>query len=131
MVNHNNNKNEFIQGRWNKISIKNKKKIKANYNKIKDWKIDPKGYFLIAVDKKNNLLRVGYCKISKQGESPSHEMVAEVEGKSAIEIINTLIKEQFLSSLQHAGDMGIELYKAELALKYNLEYIQDKDLELK
>ena len=31
----------------------------------------------------------------------------------------------------HAGDMGIELYKAELALKYNLEYIQDKDLELK
>ena len=131
MVNHNNNKNEFIQGRWNKISIKNKKKIKANYNKIKDWKIDPKGYFLIAVDKKNNLLRVGYCKISKQEESLNHEMVAEVEGKSAIEIINTLIKEQFLSSLQHAGDMGIELYKAELALKYNLEYIQDKDLELK
>ena len=131
MVNDNNNKNEFIQGRWNKISIKNKKKIKANYNKIKDWKIDPKGYFLIAVDKKNNLLRVGYCKISKQGESTNHEMVAEVEGKSAIEIINTLIKEQFLSSLQHAGDMGIELCKAELALKYNLEYIQDKDLELK
>ena len=131
MANHNNNKNKFIQGRWNKISIKNKKKIKANYNKIKDWKIDPKGYFLIAVDKKNNLLRVGYCKISKQGESPNHEMVAEVEGKSAIEIINTLIKEQFLSSLQHAGDMGIELCKAELALKYNLEYIQDKDLELK
>ena len=131
MANHNNNKNEFIQGRWNKISIKNKKKIKANYNKIKDWKMDPKGYFLIAVDKKNNLLRVGYCKISKQEESPNHEMVAEVEGKSAIEIINTLIKEQFLSSLQHAGDMGIELYKAELALKYNLEYIQDKDLELK
>jgi len=131
MANHNNNKNEFIQGRWNKISIKNKKKIKANYNKIKDWKIDPKGYFLIAVDKKNNLLRVGYCKISKQEESLNHEMVAEVEGKSAIEIINTLIKEQFLSSLQHAGDMGIELCKAELALKYNLEYIQDKDLELK
>lgn len=131
MANHNNNKNKFIQGRWNKISIKNKKKIKANYNKIKDWKIDPKGYFLIAVDKKNNLLRVGYCKISKQEESLNHEMVAEVEGKSAIEIINTLIKEQFLSSLQHAGDMGIELCKAELALKYNLEYIQDKDLELK
>ena len=74
---------------------------------------------------------MGYCKISKQGESTNHEMVAEVEGKSAIEIINTLIKEQFLSSLQHAGDMGIELCKAELALKYNLEYIQDKDLKLK
>ena len=27
--------------------------------------------------------------------------------------------------------MGIELCKAELALKYNLEYIQDKNLEIK
>ena len=131
MVNHNDKTNEFIEGRWNNISIKNRKKIKADYNKIKDWKIDPKGYFLIKVDKKNSLLKVGYCKIPKQGGSSNHEMIAEVEGKSAIEIINTLIKEEFLSSLQHAGDMGIELCKAELALKYNLEYIQDKDLELK
>ena len=42
-----------------------------------------------------------------------------------------IIKEKFISSLQHAGDMGIELCKAELALKYNLEYTQDKDLILK
>ena len=55
-------------------------------------------------------------------------MVAEVTGKTAIEIVNTLIKEQYISSLQHAADMGIELCKAELALKYNLQYIQDKDL---
>jgi len=27
--------------------------------------------------------------------------------------------------------MGIELCKAELALKYNLNYVQDKDLEIK
>jgi len=27
--------------------------------------------------------------------------------------------------------MGIELCKAELALKYKLDYIQDKDLEIK
>jgi len=26
--------------------------------------------------------------------------------------------------------MGIELHKAELALKYNFKYIQDKDLEI-
>ena len=57
-------------------------------------------------------------------------MVAEVEGETAIEIINTLIKEKFISSLQHAGDIGIELCKAELALKYNLKYTQDKDLKL-
>jgi hypothetical protein len=27
--------------------------------------------------------------------------------------------------------MGIELCKAELALKYNLNYVQDKDLKIK
>ena len=37
---------------------------------------------------------------------------------------------KFISSLQHAADMGIELHKAEIALKYNLEYIQDKDIIL-
>lgn len=120
----------YIQGKWNKIKIKNKRKIIASYDKIKDWKMDLKGYFLIDVDKKKNLLRVGYCKIVKHKNSTDHEMVAEVEGKTAIEIVNTLIREKFISSLQHAGDIGIELCKAELALKYNLKYIQDKDLKL-
>ena len=121
---------EFIQGKWYKINIKNKKKIKAQYNRIKDWKIDPKGYFLIDVDKNNDLLKVGYCKIDKKNKSKDHDMVAEIHGKTAIEIINTLIKEKFISSLQHVGDMGIELCKAELALKYTLKYTQDKDLDL-
>ena len=58
-------------------------------------------------------------------------MVAIISGKTAIEIVNTLIRENYISSLQHAADMGIELCKAELALKYDLKYIQDKDLLLK
>ena len=57
-----------------------------------------------------------------------NDMVSVVSGKTAIEIVNTLIKYEYISSLQHAADMGIELHKAELALKYNLDYIQDKDL---
>ena len=120
---------DILQGRWKKINIKSRKKIKASYNKIKDWRIDPKGYFLINVDKKKNLLMVGYCKIYKK-KSANDVMVAEVLGTPAIEIINTLIAKKFISSLQHAGDMGIELCKAELALKYDLKYIQDKDLKI-
>ena len=58
-------------------------------------------------------------------------MVAIISGKTAIEIVNTLIRENYISSLQHAADMGIELCKAELALKYDLKYIQDKDLLIK
>ena len=57
-------------------------------------------------------------------------MVSIVSGKTAIEIVNTLIKNKYISSLQHAADMGIELNKAEIALQYNLVYVQDKDLEI-
>ena len=124
-------KDESIEGVFYKINKKIEKRITAKYHKIKDWVMDPKGYFLINIDRKNNLLRVGYCKFVKQGNNPVNDMVAEIVGKTAIEIVNTLIKENYISSLQHAGDMGIELCKAELALKHNLTYVQDKDLNLK
>jgi dihydropteroate synthase len=124
-------KDESIEGVFYKINKKIEKRITAKYHKIKDWVMDPKGYFLINIDRKNNLLRVGYCKFTKQGNNPVNDMVAEIVGSTAIEIVNTLIKENYISSLQHAGDMGIELCKAELALKNNLNYVQDKDLNLK
>ena len=124
-------KDESIEGVFYKINKKIEKRISAKYHKIKDWVMDPKGYFLINIDRKNNLLRVGYCKFTKLGNDSVNDMVAEIVGKTAIEIVNTLIKENYISSLQHAGDMGIELCKAELALKNNLDYVQDKDLNLK
>ena len=120
--------NNIIQGRWWKIKNNIKESIPAQYDKIKDWIMDPKGYFLINIDKENEKIRVGYCIFSKLGKDPIHDMIAEVIGKTAIEIVNTLIREGFISTLQHAADMGIELHKAELALKHNIEYIQDKDL---
>ena len=126
-----NNKNDILQGRWYKIHKKIKKKITAKYDKIKDWVMDPKGYFLIAIDRKKKILRVGYCIFKKLGNKPINDMVSIVSGKTAIEIVNTLIGNKYISSLQHAADMGIELCKAELALRYKLDYIQDKDLEIK
>tara|TARA_B110000014_G_C19497267_1_gene268773 strand:+ start:93 stop:407 length:315 start_codon:yes stop_codon:yes gene_type:complete len=90
--------------------------------------MDPKGYFLIAVDREKKILRVGYCIFKKIGNKPINDMVSIISGKTAIEIVNTLIKNKYISSYQHAADMGIELCKAELALKYKLDYIQDKDL---
>ena len=121
-------KNDIIQGRWYKINKKIKTKLIAKYHKIKDWKMDPKGYFLIVVDKNEKFIKVGYCKFTKLGNNPVNDMVAEIKGKTAIELVNTLIREKFISSLQHAADMGIELHKAELSLKYGFKYIQDKDL---
>ena len=123
--------NQIIQGRWYQINKKIKKKIKAKYHKIKDWVMDPKGYFLIAIYREKKILRVGYCVFKKLGNKPINDMVAVISGKTAIEIVNTLIKYKYISSLQHAADMGIELCKAELALKYKLDYVQDKNLKIK
>ena len=120
-------KNKVIKGRWYNINKKIKKRLVAKYHKIRDWKMDPKGYFLIRVDKKN-FIQVAYCKFTRLGNAPINDMVAIVKGKTAIEIVNTLIREKFISTLQHAADMGIELHKAELSLKYGFKYIQDKDL---
>ena len=122
--------NPIIQGRWYKINKKVNKRIKAKYHKIKDWVMDPKGYFLIAIDREKKMLRVGYCIFKKIGNKPINDMVSVISGITAIEIVNTLIKYKYISSLQHAADMGIELCKAELALKYKLDYVQDKDLEI-
>ena len=123
-------KKELIQGRWFKINKNIEKEITAKYHKIHDWVIDPSGYFLIDIDRENNLLKVGYCKLNHLDKSQINDMVAIVSGKTAIEIVNTLIREKYISSLQHAADMGIELCKAELALKHNLKYTQDKDLKI-
>mgnify|MGYP001174557549 CR=1 FL=1 len=125
------NNKKIIKGRWYVINKKIRKRIIAKYHKIKDWKMDPKGYFLIDVDKKKRIIRVGYCKFKKLSNSPINEMVAIIKGKTAIEIVNTLIRENFISTLQHAADMGIELHKAELSLKYGFKYVQDKDLIVK
>ena len=129
MKNESSNKN-IIKGRWYNINKKIKKKLVARYHKIKDWKMDPKGYFLIGVDKKKKVIQVGYCKFTKLGNVPTNDMIAVIKGTTAIEIVNTLIREKFISTLQHAADMGIELHKAELSLKYGFKYIQDKDLRI-
>lgn len=111
---------EIIEGKWKDIKQNIQKTISAEYDKIKDWKMDPKGYFLIKLD--NGLICVGYC-------TSENELVAEITGKTALEIVNTLIREDMISSLQHAADMGIELCKAEIALVNGLEYVQDQDLK--
>ena len=121
-------KKRSIKGKWFPINKKIEKTIIAKYHKIKDWRMDPKGYFLIEVDRKKKIIQVGYCKFTRLGNSPINDMVAIIKGRTAIEIVNTLIREKFISTLQHAADMGIELHKAELSLKYGFKYIQDKDL---
>ena len=107
---------KIIQGRWWKINSKIQESIPAKYDRI------------IKIDKEFKLIRVAYCEIVKSVKNPIHNMKVEITGTTAIEIVNTLINKGYVSTLQHAADMGIELHKAQLALKYKLEYIQDKEI---
>ena len=118
-------KTEKIKGRWWDITKDGETPvIKARYDRIRDWKIDPKGYFLIKIYPELKEIGVGYCTF------PDNKLRAEIRGKTAIEIINTIISEEMISSLQHAADMGIELCKAEIALKGGIKYVQDDPLEI-
>ena len=116
---------EVIKGRWWDISKEGELPlIPAKYDRIKDWKMDPKGCFLIKIYPETNEIGAGYCTF------PDNKLKAEVRGKTALEIINTLIREDMISSLQHAADMGIELCKAEIAVKKGIKYVQDDPLEI-
>ena len=118
------NKVEAIKGRWWQITKEGETpEIKAGYDRIKDWKMDPKGYFLIKINNETKEIETAYCTF------PDNKMRAVVKGKTALEIANTLIREDMLSTLQHAADMGIELCKAEIAMRKGIKYVQDAELE--
>ena len=114
---------KIIKGHWRNIQVlADVPVIEASYDRIKDWEMDPRGYFLIKLDRETSLIRVAFCAL------PDDVMQAEITGTTALDVVNTLIREDMVSTLQHAADMGVELHKAELALQYDLKYVQDQAL---
>jgi tetrahydromethanopterin S-methyltransferase subunit A len=82
---------------------------------------DPKGYFVINVDRPTREIVVRHYLIDN---TPSHEM----RGNSAESILLGLVREGLVSQLSHAGYLGAELAKAEAALQLGLVYEQDQRL---
>ncbi len=112
-----------IQGTFSPIKIKEGREIVHADQKYIKWEQDPLGYFLIKVDKKEKVIRAGFC-------GNDNKMVKEFIGKTAEELYHTIIAHKTVSVLAHAANLGRELEKAELALKYDLNYVQDDPLEL-
>ncbi len=103
---------------------KNFKDIKAAYDDAKEFYLDPKGYFLIRVDKGKGVIEAAFCK--------SRNIVElKVSGEKAIDIYMTILREKVIDRPDHAAYLGRELAKAEMALKNNLEYVQDDELKIK
>jgi len=97
-------------------------RIDATYESKNEWRADPRGYFLIKIFPEKKEIGVRWCGYDKKPRM-------DVYGKDAEAIVQTLVRESTISSLQHAAYLGHELMKAETALKLKLEYVQDEPLE--
>lgn len=83
---------------------------------------DHKGFFVITTDLEKKQITVKhYYKDNKPGYI--------IQGHSAEAILLSLLQNELVSQLSHAGYLGAELSKAETALKLNLKYEQDQSLK--
>ncbi|MFC2143114.1 DUF4346 domain-containing protein [Candidatus Aenigmatarchaeota archaeon] len=108
------------------IDLKSKTKIriiKASYESRKEWQQDPTGFFTIKPFPKQGKIKVRFY-------NDKHKFVCLIEGKSAEDIYNTIVREKLVSMLSHAAYIGSELQKAELAMKNNIKYVQDDPLDI-
>jgi len=83
----------------------------------RNWRIDPAGPVRIRIIPDSLNGRGGLI-------VAEHEK-ASVVGVTAREVMDTLLELELVSRLDHAGYLGRELEKAELALHYNRSYAQD------
>ena len=85
---------------------------------IGPWMQDPRGYFLIRVDKKQNEIEAGFCE-------SGNVVKLVIVGKKPEEIYHSIIKEGLITKFEHAAYLGKELKKAEIALSMGFEYMQE------
>ncbi len=102
----------------------------VNAEKNKVFTHDPKGFFVILVNRESREIVVEhYENVKKEDvdlEAVSGRLALVVKGTDAEAIGQTLIREGCLSRLEHANYLGRELQKAEMALASGKEYIQDE-----
>ena len=86
------------------------------------WVQDPKGYFLIRVNKRRKCIEVGHC-------SNKHKLIHAIRGKTPESIMYKIIDLKWVSLLDHAAYLGKELQKAHFALN-NPKWVYCQDSKL-
>jgi tetrahydromethanopterin S-methyltransferase subunit A len=79
-------------------------------------KLDKAGYFVINIE--DDVLLVEHY-------SYKERLIRVIEGTDARSIYLTLVRNGWISKLDHAAYIGKELTKAELSIKYGFEFVQD------
>jgi thymidylate synthase len=84
---------------------------------------DPRGNWLIEVDRENGLI------LAKLMTTDMATELAMFHGKTAEEVAYQIGDWELITMTSHAEIVGIELAKAEIALRQGLEYRQDRALD--
>lgn len=84
------------------------------------WESDPHGNLIIRVE--NGKIKVTHL-------SSSGSVLDELEGETSKELFKKIASSNKISMIYHALDIGAELNKAEIALKKEVKYVQDKELQ--
>lgn len=106
-----------------KVTQEDAKVIIAKYDDLKEFSMDPNGYFLIRILPETKEIEVGFCK-------SAHKIEVIVRGKKPIDIYHNIAKLNLISKMEHASYLGRELQKAYIALQKGIKYVQDDELEL-
>jgi len=82
---------------------------------------DPRGNFVISITD---------SEIIVDHLSTGSELIGRYRGKTASELIDKISKVNIISVIGHAMDIGLELARAEVAMKLGIEYVQENPLDL-
>ena len=88
------------------------------------WNPDPKGYFTIKPFFSKKKVFVRYY-------DSKDNLKYTFSGVNTPQIIQSIIDKKLVSRFDHAAYLGKEIEKAIIALKNKLNYIQDRELQLK
>lgn len=88
-------------------------------NDINGYLEDELGYFLIEIDREESEIKVKFF-------DPEGEMCKKYVGESSTILRKKILKDGIISLKEHAAYLGEQLSRAEYALKYDLDFEQDK-----
>lgn len=98
------------------------REVRAQYDDLKEFVLDPRGYFLIRTNVEKQEIEVAFCTMRNQ-------ICFKVSGKTPLEIYQTVLKHDLISRMDHAAYLGRELQKAYDALQAGVPYVQDDELK--
>jgi len=100
--------------------------IDAKKTAQKNVKLDPGGFFVIEIDRKNKNIRVEYfSNVYKDSRIASGDLQMVFQGKKANALCDTIARYVKALQSEHYMYLGRELQRAQDALEKNIEYIQD------